>query len=125
MALSGLLIVNVVMLGFGGILSVPAFKSQFLSQPEQQKIIVRISAGDQNSTLPGADLGGDCPSVTLYRVTGDLIGMASGSSRNLNDRTDTSRGIQNGGNQKLSVQGSQNPEYIKIFVFGNDAVCIN
>lgn len=117
-------LINSISLGFFGFLSLPTLNDLFDPTQSAATITVKIGAGGKNSSFLGSDPGGDCPSVILYDGNGAVIGVAAGSSRDLNDQSDTTTGIQNDGFQTLKVTGSQAPEYMKLLAFGDDAVCV-
>jgi hypothetical protein len=75
---------NIVVLGRTGILSLPAFTSEFAA-PDPDKILMNIGVGATSSLGPNGNPGGNCPSVALYDVNGNQFVFAGCSDSSITD----------------------------------------
>ena len=110
---------NIVVLGFQGITSLPSLISAFAA-PQEDKILINIGVGATNSISPNGNPGGNCPTVNLYDINGNAMGFAACHDCIITD----------GGTEQLTIGGdegsttSESPDYIQLMANGDDAVCI-
>jgi len=114
-------IINIAVLGFTGLLSIPTLSSLF-SPAQPDKIIIEIGVGATSSEFPDGNPGGNCPSAVVFDVNGNMLGFTeSHASDNI---------IVDGGSHQLAIGGAEGslasvtPAYIQLLASGSDAVCI-
>ncbi|KAH6678616.1 hypothetical protein B0J14DRAFT_688722 [Halenospora varia] len=96
-------VVNIVVLGITGILSLPAITGIFAPKDVAQ-LVVAVGVGSSNSLFPDSTLGGNLPTVAVFDINGVPLGRVDGIDSKIVD----------GGSFQVTMKAS-----------GNNAICVS